>query len=147
MPKLYIMVGVPGSGKSTYAEDILSKSATIFSSDKLRGELLGDENRQDNKDLIFSTLYDRARTCILRGGSAVIDATNVTKSDRLRVLRHFADIEGLEKIAVVVLATLDECISRNAMRERKVPDKVIADFYNKLEKPVLEEGFDFIMEV
>ena len=147
MPKLYVMVGIPGSGKSTYAEVNLSQSATIFSSDKLRGELLGDEGNQDNKDLIFSTLYSRARDCLLSGKDAVIDATNVNKFERARVLENFKDIDDLVKVAIFVNTPLEECISRNKNRSRVVPEKVIRDFYSRLEIPVEDEGFNSIVEV
>ncbi len=147
MPKLYIMVGVPGSGKSTYAERVLSKSATIFSSDKIRGELLGEENDQSNKDLIFSTLYSRARDCLLEGKDAVIDATNLNKFERARVFENFKDIDGIERISVFVNTPLDECLLRNNRRARVVPESVIRDFHSRLEKPSIEEGFDSIIEV
>ena len=147
MPKLYIMVGIPGSGKSTYAEKNLSQFATIFSSDKLRGELLGDENDQSNKDLIFRTLYDRVREHLLEGKNAVIDATNLNKAERSRVLENFKDIDNVERVAVFVNTPLDECLLRNSRRSRVVPESVIRDFHSRLEKPSIDEGFSSIIEV
>ena len=47
MPKLIMMVGVAGSGKSTVAmRYALTQSAIIYSSDAIRAELYGDENCQ-----------------------------------------------------------------------------------------------------
>ena len=147
MPKLYIMVGIPGSGKSTYAEKYLSQTATIFSSDKIRGELLGDENDQSNKELIFSTLYSRIREHLLEGKDAVLDATNVNRFERARTLNNFTDIEDVERIAVFVNTPLDECLVRNGSRTRIFPESVIRDFYSRLERPAIDEGFVEIVEI
>ena len=62
MQKLIVMVGVPGSGKSTYAKNTFSKTAEILSSDALRKELLGNENDQKHNDYVFAELYKRARS-------------------------------------------------------------------------------------
>ena len=147
MPKLYIMVGIPGSGKSTYAEKNFSHLATIFSSDKIRGELLGDENNQSNKDLIFSTLYARVREHLLSGKDALIDSTNVNRFERARVLDKFKDLSDIERVAVFVNTPLEECLRRNSSRARVVPESVIRDFHSRLEKPEIDEGFASIIEV
>ena len=43
--KFYMIVGIPGSGKSTIAEEIaLKEPAIIVSSDVIRGDLYGDES-------------------------------------------------------------------------------------------------------
>lgn len=39
MAKLYVMVGLPGSGKTTYAHSIKGKNIKVFSFDLIRKEL------------------------------------------------------------------------------------------------------------
>lgn len=48
MPMFYMMVGLPGSGKSFTAESI--PNAVVHSSDAIRAEVLGDENDQTQQD-------------------------------------------------------------------------------------------------
>lgn len=55
MPMFYMMVGLPGSGKSFTAESI--PNAVVHSSDAIRAEVLGDENDQTQQDLVFQTLH------------------------------------------------------------------------------------------
>lgn len=50
MPMFYMMVGLPGSGKSFTAESI--PNAVVHSSDAIRAEVLGDENDQTQQDLV-----------------------------------------------------------------------------------------------
>ena len=58
IPIFTMMVGLPGSGKSTYAEKLSKeRSAIICSSDKVREDLYGDENSQSNNDEVFKLLY------------------------------------------------------------------------------------------
>ena len=48
-PTFTMMVGLVGSGKSTYAKQLAEETnAIICSSDAIRKELCGDENSQDN---------------------------------------------------------------------------------------------------
>ena len=55
-PILTVLVGLPGSGKSTYANKI--KNAILCSSDKVREELYGDENIQGDKQKVFRINQD-----------------------------------------------------------------------------------------
>ena len=61
MQNFFMMVGLPGSGKSTFARNVLSASpgAVVHSSDEIRRELLGDKNDQTQQALVFSTLHER----------------------------------------------------------------------------------------
>lgn len=55
-PKFYMLVGLSGSGKSSYnfGEEIIK-----ISSDALRAELYGDENDQTHNSEIFNELHKR----------------------------------------------------------------------------------------
>src|SRR5574344_887809 len=56
----YMMVGLPGSGKSTKAEQIKNEfGAQVFSSDTLRKEKFGDEKVQKDANEIFKELLNR----------------------------------------------------------------------------------------
>ena len=50
VPKLEILIGLPGSGKSTYCKEKreLNSNSVYLSSDKIREELYGNESIQGN---------------------------------------------------------------------------------------------------
>ena len=50
----------------------------------------------------------------------------------------------MQKIAVLVATPYEECIERNAKRERKVPEEVITRMYHNFYMPQYYEGFDEI---
>lgn len=60
MPIFFMMVGLPYSGKSVYAEGLREKfGAEIHSSDAIRAEILGDVQDQTNNQIVFDTLHKR----------------------------------------------------------------------------------------
>ncbi len=62
MNKLYMMIGLPASGKSTIAKEIAEKeNAVIISTDDLRQELLNDVNSQADNNLIFKEAEKRLK--------------------------------------------------------------------------------------
>ena len=73
MQCFYMMVGLPGSGKSWYAENKLP-DAVIHSSDTIREELLSDISDQNHQELVFQTLHDRVLSDLRAGKDVVYDA-------------------------------------------------------------------------
>lgn len=142
MNKLVLMVGVPGSGKSTYARKYY-KGYQLLSSDEIRKELFNDENCQSNNAYVFSTLYKRARAFLLQGLNVVIDATNVTIRDRKKALNQFEDLE-IKRICCYIKTPIEICYKQDLKRERNVGKEIINSFFLKLEEPTKEEGFDQI---
>ncbi len=66
MAKLYMMVGLPASGKSTYAQYIAEQeNAIIHSSDSLREELFGDVNENSRNDELFRELHNRIKADLM----------------------------------------------------------------------------------
>ena len=101
MNKLYMMVGLPASGKSTIAKEIAkSKKAIIVSSDELRKELLGDINEQSQNAKIFEEVEKRIKEG-LKQGNVVYDACNINYKKRrafLQKLNKMVVEKGEKKI-------------------------------------------------
>ena len=146
MKKLIFLVGLPGCGKSTYASENLAIDCEIFSSDKIRFELFGDENNQSDNNLVFSTLFERARNALKNGKNVVIDATNVDINERAQALKHFVNF-SVQRIAIVLDVPMEICIERDKKRTRTVGANVIKKFATRFVMPTKTEGFDEIIVV
>lgn len=145
MSKLYMMIGLPASGKSTIAEEISkSEGAIIVSSDEIRKELLGDINDQSKNSLIFETVEERIKLYLANKQDVIFDATNINYKKRRAFLQRMRGLYSFEAIAILVATPYEECLIRNANRERKVPEEVIKRMYYSFYIPQYYEGFDDI---
>lgn len=144
MPKFIMMCGLVASGKSTKAQKLAEEhSATIFSSDALREELFGDINHQDNNQELFVELHRRIKDCLRNGNNAIYDATNISYKRRMAFLAELTNIP-CEKICILMATPYEECLRRNAERERKVPEHVIKRMYMGFDVPYWFEGWNRI---
>lgn len=141
MTKFYMMVGIPGSGKSKIAEELGVK---VYASDKLRKELWGSEEIQGDNNEIFTELYRRIKASLKNGESCVLDATNIKASKRAHFLKEIKNIE-CEKICILVASDINVCLARNRERERHVPYEVIKKMYMSIQIPQYREGWDKII--
>ena len=80
---LVVLVGVSGSGKSTFARKHF-KATEILSSDYCRGLVSDDENSQAATTDAFDVLHFIARKRLAAGKLTVVDATNVQPEARNR---------------------------------------------------------------
>jgi predicted kinase len=87
IPELCVvaLVGVSGSGKSTFAHRHFAPTE-VLSSDQFRGLVADDENDQSATDDAFDALYHVARKRLARRRLTVIDATHVQRHARKAVL-------------------------------------------------------------
>lgn len=143
-PSFTMLVGVPGSGKSTYAKVRLTKDPAIvyLSSDAIRGELWHDESCQDNNSLVFNIMKERALEALRNGKDVIYDATNINRKNRNSILIQIPDY--VLKECIVVWAPIEECIQRDAARDRTVGEEVIWSMLKRFEAPFYDEGFHSI---
>lgn len=144
-PKMIMMVGLPGSGKSHKAEELSKKyDATIFSSDALREEMFNDVNCQDKNADVFNELHKRIKEHLKSGNSTIMDATNISYKKRMDFLQSLNKIH-CEKHCVFMAVPYEECLKHNQLRERKVPEEVIKKMYLSFNVPYWYEGWDNIV--
>jgi len=74
MVKFIMLIGLPGSGKSTWTQ---YEQYTTVSSDELRNELYGDVNDQNNPSLIFDEARKRIIHSLNCGKDTVLDTDNI----------------------------------------------------------------------
>lgn len=143
-PKLILLVGIPGSGKTTYGRSYATEHTyTIhLSSDAIRAELYGDESIQGNPVEVFALMQKGAINALNDGHDVVYDATNITRKDRANIITtcpKFAKIE-----THVVWAPIETCIVRDTARERTVSKEVIDRMLKRFQAPYYDEGIDEI---
>jgi len=133
-----VLVGLPGSGKSTYVEKL---GARALSSDEIRGWLSDDPTNQDIHRRVFLVLREmlKQRLELLRPVT-YIDATNLTAYQR-RPYVILAELYDCEIEAVFFDVPVEECVRRNRERHRTVPEEAIADMSRRLSPPTVDEGF------
>ena len=144
MFNLIVMVGIAGSGKTTYAEDWIERHPDycLIATDSIREEIYGDASIQDNARRIFRIAHERLRQRLELGQSVIFDATSLTKKARKALLDIANEYPYVRKIACFIDTPIPICIARQAMRARKVPEDVIRRQGARLEVPQEAEGFD-----
>jgi len=146
--KLFIPVGIPGCGKSTFAETFLSHAICV-STDAIRKEMFGSllaahdvskqEQRQRN-DLVFKLYHEKIRTNLQAGKDVIADATNLDTRARQQ-LSDIVDETTCEQpieVHVLLFTNIQEAFRRNEERDsdQVVPPEVMARFAVKFDKVV-----------
>ena len=136
--RIVVLVGLPGSGKSTYLKQM---GVSGLSSDAIRKLLADDETDQTIHARVFATIRYLLRHRLAIGRPvSYIDATNLSRKERKNWVK-FARLTGVEIEALFFDTPLETCLERNRGRQRRVPEDVIREMAHKLTRPQIEEGF------
>jgi predicted kinase len=145
--RVVLLIGVPGSGKSTVARNRYPRPEfDIHSTDGIREELFGDEATQGPWSQIELVLRWRILKSVCARRVAVVDATHAQRIHRTVAVEWLRSI-GVEQVHALHVATpLAICRERNRGRSRVVPDRVISAMHQALEAspPGVEDGFDVV---
>jgi len=140
---LVTLVGVSGSGKSTWASRHFQPTQVI-SSDFCRALVADDETDQSATEAAFAVLHTIAEKRLAAGRLTVVDATNVRPDDR-RPLVALARRQHVLPVAIVLDVPPEICHERNAARpERNFGRHVVRNQRSALRRSINglhREGF------
>jgi Predicted kinase len=135
MIKVEMLVGIPGSGKSTYAKQVVAKDPSNWvrvNNDDLRAMMNGSVWSPDYEKMVTDARNYLIRDALKRGKNVIIDNLNLNR-------RHFDDVCKIAKSVNVDVQVyektfyidLEEAIERDSKREgkAKVGEEVIKKWW------------------
>jgi protein phosphatase len=120
---MVVLVGPSGSGKTTFAARHFPRTH-VLSSDEMRAIVADDANDQAATSAAFELLHTALALRLARGRTTVVDATNVERWARGRLLA-VARRSGRPAVAVVFALPLETCLARNLSRADQRPATTI----------------------
>jgi predicted kinase len=131
--KVIILRGLPASGKSTYARNLLDENPGAYkrlNKDELRVMLDNNHHTTYNEKFIEKVRDLMLVEALLDGKHVIVDDTNLSDRpvERIKnVVRKFnADHKQQVQVEIKEMnASLEECLERDKSRDKKVGDEVI----------------------
>jgi predicted kinase len=154
MAVIYLLLGVQGSGKSTWAQANAQRlAAIVLASDAVRNDLVGQGQSQkaEKGDAVFAILNKRLRTEVGAGENVILDATHARRAwrrDAIMIGRLFS----ARVVGVWFDVPLGVCLERNAQRagsawgDQAVPEQFVREVAAGFEAPAPNE-FDELWRV
>ena len=159
---LYMMIGVPLSGKTFLTRDIINKEFynpaelpvpfTVISSDNIieavakQCGLTYNEIFESMIKVTPALMAQQAEAAVRRGVSVIWDQTNLTVKSRAKKLKHFPPFL-YRRIAMVSETPTPACLNARRIErgsDKCIPEDVVFKMITEYEPPKLEEGFEKI---
>lgn len=143
---IYLLVGIPGSGKSTFCKKLKEElNCEVISTDQVR-----NEHPDWDESKVWPEVYQRAAKAVEEQRDAIFDATNTTPKVRKRFVDEVEKYGVRVKLSAYYFDTPWEvCYERVLVRntlpgERFLPPEVVESYGKNIIKPTLDEGFEAI---
>lgn len=128
-----IMVGIPGSGKTTFAKRILERNPhyEYVSRDEIRRTKPNYKYTKEEEELVKQLEIRAVQEAILLNKTVIIDDTNCYLKTRKNWEQMALD-NGYRVEYHIIMCTPDKAIKNMEKRDRKVPKEAIDRMYNVL---------------
>lgn len=127
MTDLVALMGMPACGKSSFVDRQREEfpDVAVVSPDRIRKDITGDMSDQSQNELVFDYAHALTKSFLWSDQDVIFDATNLTTQARNNLLL-IAQSVGVDATLFVFRTPYAECCRRNALRERVVPEDVMA---------------------
>jgi predicted kinase len=145
--RVYVLVGVPGSGKSTWiADQLWAKDCVYISSDQLIEEEAARQGKTYNDvfdeyiKTAIALMTEQAIAARDAGKDIIWDQTSVSVKSRRK---KFLVLPDYEHIAIVFDTPKEDKLRRRLSNRpgKNIPWEVVSSMINNFEMPTEEEGF------
>lgn len=142
---LYVMCGCPGSGKTTYAANLLMKipHTVYISRDACRFLLLQEKEDYFSREKeVFASFLAQICDNLQAGFNVIADATHLNVKSRNKLISGIAQkVKDFEVTYICLETPLATCLKRNEKRSgtAHVPEEALKNMYNRYHRPTLEE--------
>lgn len=127
MKQLILTIGLPGSGKSTWAreEAALGGYIDIVERDQIREELTGDAQNHTREAYVTSVANQRVCNALAAGNSVIVANTNLRAKYRRQWAKIAEEYGAAYREVSFLHVPVDVCIERDAQRPNPVGEEVI----------------------
>lgn len=133
--KILILQGLPASGKSTYAKELVTKEPNLWkrvNKDDLRAMLSNKVYNQKTENFVLSVRDSIIINSLSEGYNVIVDDTNFAQKHLDRINQIASTFKDVEVEIKFIDTPLYECIERDSKRgEYSVGKKVILQMYNQ----------------
>lgn len=137
MSKLVMLKGLPASGKSTYAKELVKQGYKRVNKDDLRAMIDNGKWSNKNEEIVKSIQESMVHTFIDRGYNVVVDDTNFAYEDKWKGIASYLEADFEIKYFDT---PVQECIKRDMFRgDKTVGADVIQGMYRKYIEPHLKK--------
>lgn len=148
MSKLYMLIGVNGSGKSTWAHNMAHYTdgeVVVINSDDLHEELFDNINDQPYDSEAFKELCKWVIDALIKDYIVCYDATNLNSKQRANFLSYVKNIVTDCKCEAIIFPILPSTVfERNAQSPHPISEEIIMQQFQQFEMPQWYEGWDNI---
>jgi predicted kinase len=143
---IYVLIGIPGAGKSYYRETNLN-SLKYISCDEIREKHFGQARSFEIRQKVTNIIKENLRALGSENCDFVIDSTYFNKKSEREFL--FENFINYNIVAIYLNTSLERAILQNSQREthRKIAREMIEKFYNEIEPPTQIEPFYEILNI
>jgi len=163
-PNLLMLIGIPGSGKSSWLAGLEVKCQddghyvlvdgvpyTIVCPDAIRQSFTDDVSDQSQNILVWQEAKNRTTCRLERGRNIILDATNVNTTRRREFLQGLPPCRKMAKMFIVnpeeAYQRIKKDLDENKQRS-KVPEEIVYRMYGEFQytlKVIVSEGFELIL--